>query len=377
MVTALIGALVLSALAAFTLVRFARVHIRFSSDGRGGPQKFHYLPTPRIGGIAMFAGLVLGFVLLESHGHLKSGEVVSLILSMLPVFAIGLVEDLTKGVRPHVRLIASFVAAAMAFWLLNAELRRLDIPVLDMFLQITPIAFVVSIICVAGLVHAFNIIDGYNGLAAGVGVIILLALAYVAIQVNDRFLFLLCAVSVASLLGFLISNYPSGSIFAGDSGAYLMGFQVGLISILLVMRNPQVSAWFPLLLAVYPVWETLFSIYRKKLVRGRSPNAPDGLHLHMLIYKRLVRLGEGEALPRHRIRRNSQTSPYLWVITTLSALPAILFWKNTPLLAAFTLAFILGYCRFYWSIVRFRSPKWLQRRIAVAPFDVGAVTEKT
>src|SRR5579859_4553994 len=103
------------------LVRFARVHIRFSSDSIGdGPQKFHFLPTPRIGGIAIFAGFVLGLVLLESRGYLQRGEVVGLILSILPVFAVGLLEDLTKRVPPHVRLAASFVAAAMAFWLLNA-----------------------------------------------------------------------------------------------------------------------------------------------------------------------------------------------------------------------------------------------------------------
>ena len=78
-----------------------------------------------------------------------------------------------------------------------------------------------------------------------------------------------------------IINFPSGSLFAGDSGAYLIGFLIALVSVLLVTRNPQVSAWCPMLLAVYPVWETLFSIYRKKFLRGRSPNMPDGLHLHI------------------------------------------------------------------------------------------------
>lgn len=367
MATAIIGAILLSALSALLLVRYSRTHIRFSADGiGGGPQKFHFLPTPRIGGIAIFAGLVLGLVLLESYGHLKGREVVALIFSILPVFAIGLTEDLTKRVTPRLRLMASFIAAGVAFWFLDAELRRFDIPFLDTFLQITPIAFVVSIVCIAGLVHAMNIIDGYNGLATGVAVIVLLGLGYVGYEVHDQLVVALCAVSVASLLGFLIFNYPSGSIFAGDSGAYLMGFLIGLISVLLVTRNPQVSAWCPMLLAIYPVWETLFSIYRKKFLRGRSPNMPDGLHLHMLVYKRLIRFGVGKVLPTHRLSRNSRTSPYLWLLTALTVMPAILFWNNTPLLMALCVVFVLGYCEVYWSIVAFRSPKWLHWRITVA-----------
>ena len=368
MLTAVIGAILLSSLAAFMLVRYSRTHILFSGDGvGGGPQKFHVLPTPRIGGLAIFAGLILGLVLLESFGYLKEWEIASLILSMLPVFAIGLAEDLSKRISPNIRLGASLIGAGLAFWLLHAELRRLDIPVLDTFLEITPIAFVVSVVCIAGLVHAMNIIDGFNGLAAGVAVIILLGLGYVGHQTQDQLVVALCAVSVASLLGFLIYNYPSGSIFAGDSGAYLIGFLIGLISVLLVMRNPQVSAWCPMLLAVYPVWVTLFSIYRKKFLRGTSPNAPDGLHLHMLIYKRLVRLGGGEALIAHRVRRNSRTSPYLWLLTVASAIPAVLFWTNTPVLIGLCVAFVLGYCRLYWSIVKFKSPKWLHRRIPLLP----------
>ena len=92
MATAIIGAILLSALCAL-LVRFSRAHIRFSADGvGGGPQKFHVLPTPRIGGVAIFSGLILGFGILESFGYLKGREVASLVLAILPVFAIGLAE---------------------------------------------------------------------------------------------------------------------------------------------------------------------------------------------------------------------------------------------------------------------------------------------
>ncbi len=371
MVIAIIGAILLSVLAGTMLIRFSGMHIRFSVDGvGGGPQKFHSEPIPRIGGVAILAGLVLGLVLLDSYGYLKGREAVYLVLCVLPVFAIGLAEDLTKQVSPRARLLGSFVAATLAFWLLDAQLNRLDIPGFDLLLQLTPFALFVSLVCMGGVAHALNIIDGYNGLAAGVGIIILAGLGFVGYQAHDMFIFSLCAVSVGALIGFLIFNFPSGSLFAGDSGAYLIGFLIALLSVLLVARNPEVSAWCPMLLAVYPVWETLFSIYRKKFLRGRSPNMPDGLHLHMLVYKRLVRFSAGKVMPAHQVSRNSQTSPYLWLLATLSVIPAILFWKHTALLMGFCVAFVFFYCHIYWSIVHFRSPKWLMRRIRLPASDV-------
>ena len=368
---AIVGAIFLSILAGTMLVRFSGVHIRFSGDGvGGGPQKFHAETTPRIGGVAILAGLIVGLALLASHGYLLGREALYLVLCILPVFAVGLAEDLTKRVSPRARLLGSFVAAGLAFWLLDAQLSRLDIPGIDLLFRVTPIALLVSVICMGGVAHAVNIIDGYNGLAAGVGIIILGGLGFIGYQAHDMLIFSMCAVSVGALFGFLIVNFPSGSLFAGDSGAYLIGFLIALVSVLLVARNPSVSAWCPMLLAIYPVWETLFSIYRKKFLRGGSPNVPDGLHLHMLVYKRLVRFGAGQVLATHRTSRNSQTSPYLWLLTSVSVMPATLFWKSTPLLVAFCVVFVLGYCEVYWSIVKFRSAKWLHRRILVASPEV-------
>ena len=90
----------------------------------------------------------------------------------------------------------------------------------------------------------------------------------------------------------------------------------------------------------------------------------------MLIYNRLVRFSPGMALPAHKVSRNARTSPYLWLLTGIAALPAVLFWKNTPLLMALCIAFALGYCEVYRSIVKFRAHKWLHRRIPVAVPEV-------
>jgi UDP-N-acetylmuramyl pentapeptide phosphotransferase/UDP-N-acetylglucosamine-1-phosphate transferase len=344
------------------------MHIRFSADHvDGGPQKFHHAPIPRIGGIAILGGLILGAGVLALDGTVDARTGSYLFVSLLPVFLTGLAEDLTKGVSARTRLFGSFAAGAVAFWLLDAELRRLGIPGVDSLLQVTPLAILVSLFCMGGVAHAINIIDGYNGLAAGVGILILAGLGAVAYQAGDALILNMCLVSIAAIGGFLVCNYPRGAIFAGDCGAYLIGFLIAVLSVMLIARNEGVSPWCPMLLAIYPVWETLFSIYRKRYLRGHSPHDPDGLHLHMLVYKRLVRLDPGQVQPEHKVSRNSGTSPYLWLLSATALPPAILFWNNTALLMAFCVAFALGYCELYWSIVKFRSPRWLRRRIPVGP----------
>lgn len=169
----------------------------------------------------------------------------------------------------------------------------------------------------------------------------------------------LCFAATGAVLGFLVWNFPRGMIFAGDGGAYLIGFLIAELSVLLVARHPQVSPWFPLLLVIYPVFETLFSIYRKKFLRGMSPGMPDGLHLHMLVYKRLVRWMVGSREARHLTRRNSMTSPYLWALSSLSVAPAMLFWNNTTVLMVCVGVFVLTYLYLYRMIIRFRSPRWM------------------
>jgi UDP-N-acetylmuramyl pentapeptide phosphotransferase/UDP-N-acetylglucosamine-1-phosphate transferase len=166
-------------------------------------------------------------------------------------------------------------------------------------------------------------------------------------------------VLAGATVGFLVWNYPRGLIFAGDGGAYLWGVVISVASIQLVQRYSQVSPWFPILLLIYPVWETLFSIWRK-LMRGQSPGVADALHFHQLIYRRIVRGVFDDDEARRMLMRNNRTSPYLWGFTVLTVIPAVLFWRNTPVLIFFTLLFVVSYVWAYVSIVRFKVPKWLR-----------------
>jgi UDP-N-acetylmuramyl pentapeptide phosphotransferase/UDP-N-acetylglucosamine-1-phosphate transferase len=358
MLPILFGALLGSFVAAVLLIRFNHVHARFSADNDlRGVQKFHFYPVPRIGGVPVFIGLLVGVSIQYFKGHDSFGWL--LLLSALPAFGAGLVEDLTKRVGPFPRLIATFVAAVVGFWLLGARLTHLDLPVLDAVLAFWPLSLLLTVVAVGGVAHAVNIIDGYNGLSGMVSIFIFLAIAYVSFKVGDAPLLALSFAMVGALAGFFVWNYPRGLIFAGDGGAYLVGFVIAELSVLLVARNPQVSPWFPLLLVIYPVFETLFTIYRRRFLRGVSPGLPDALHLHTLIYRRLVRWMIGSAVVEHRTRRNSLTSPYLWVLASLSVIPATLFWSNTRVLMGCVVAFVLIYVHLYRMIIRFKAPRWL------------------
>jgi protein-S-isoprenylcysteine O-methyltransferase Ste14 len=107
------------------------------------------------------------------------------------------------------------------------------------------------------------------------------------------------------------------------------------------------------------VFETLFSIYRRRVLRDQSPGIPDGIHLHSLIYRRVVRWAAGAGEAKALTRRNSMTSPYLWLLCMCAVVPAMLFWQSTAALAMFIVLFSAGYTLLYWRIVRFRAPRWL------------------
>jgi len=253
------------------------------------------------------------------------------------------------------------VAAALGFVLLDARVTDLDLPGSDFVLQVALFSFVVTLFAVGGFSHALNIVDGFNGLSGMVVLLMLGALAFVAAQVGDGHILWASIFVAGGVLGFLVWNFPKGLIFAGDGGAYLLGFIIAELAILLAHRNPSVSAWFPAVLLLYPVVETAFSIYRKKFLRGQSPAEPDGLHLHMLIHKRLVRR---LSVPGDKWKTNALTSPYLVVVAALPVLPGMVYWDSTIVLQAVALAFTAFYVWFYWRIVCFKVPRRLVLRKA-------------
>jgi UDP-GlcNAc:undecaprenyl-phosphate/decaprenyl-phosphate GlcNAc-1-phosphate transferase len=331
------------------------------------PQRFHLNEIPRLGGIGMALACVVTWAMmyvLSLYGprfglSLNGAKFAGWTLVCSLAFITGFAEDLTHKIGVRKRLFFTMLAGVLACWLLDARIVRLDLPFLDDFLLSWPwLGLVLAVFAIGGLPHAINIIDGYNGLASIVVLIILAALVYLALLMGDRELAGLLICAAGATLGFLFWNYPRGLIFAGDGGAYFWGVVIALGGILLVQRNSQISPWAIMLLLIYPVWETVFSIYRK-LRRGVSPAMADSLHFHQLVYKRIVRGVFHDDATRQMLMRNNRTSPYLWAFCAMSAIPAVLFWYSTPILILFCALFVVAYIAAYFMMVRFKVPRWL------------------
>jgi UDP-N-acetylmuramyl pentapeptide phosphotransferase/UDP-N-acetylglucosamine-1-phosphate transferase len=349
---------IISFLLTLLLIKQARLYGAALDHDIVGVQKVHVRAVPRIGGIGIFLGVIVaGLIVTWREPFIGRGIFVLLACSAI-AFLGGIVEDFTQRVSPMRRLITTMLAAILGYYFLDARIERIDWGFATSAISYTWIALPLTVLAVAGIANAINIIDGFNGLASVVTICMLFSLGYVAWQVNDMFILVAALIVAGATAGFLVWNYPVGLIFLGDGGAYFLGFMLGELAVLLVMRNPQVSTWYAALLLIYPVFETLFSVYRRFFLRGKSPGMPDGIHLHSLIFRRVVRWVVGRDV-RALTRRNAMTSPYLWLLSLMAVIPATLFWKYTSILMTFCALFVISYVWLYARIVRFKSPRWM------------------
>ncbi len=322
---------------------------RLFIDKTVGVQKFHKGRVSRAGGLGIFTSFFL-FLLFVS---IQSGvwNYILLVFCPLPVFLKGLREDMSHNVLPKERLIFALFSALLAVVIFDLGIKRIDVFLFDGVLSVDLIAYAFAVFAIAGMVNAINIIDGFNGLASGVSLMILISVAVVASKVGNEFVLTTSLIMVASILGFFVLNFPFGKIFLGDGGAYLIGFVIAVLVIHLVKNSDQVSPWYAFTVLSYPVIETLFSAYRKKVVRSASPFEPDRVHFHMLVYKRLTdRLFRGVG----DLYRNSLTSVIIWVFALPPILIATVFYQSTPILMVTSVAFIVVYIAFYTALVRFK-----------------------
>lgn len=361
----------LSFLISLVLVASQRWHGRHSFDhDLQGIQKFHTQPVPRIGGLALMSTLLLmaggTFWLPELFPSTYFMRLILMLTASLPIFVAGITEDLTKQVSVKTRLTAAFASALLGSWLLDATVNELDIWGIDNLLTWTPAALMVTAIAVAGGANAINIIDGFNGLSAGVVAIMCGAFGWLGWQVGDEQILLLALLGGTVAFGFMGINYPRGRLFLGDGGAYFLGFWVAEIAVLLV-RHPAINAWQVLSICAYPVIEVLYSIYRRKVVLKVSPGAPDDLHLHTLIYRRAA----------SRPLRDNNVAPWKRnAAVAMMMLPCILLLAVLGIAFGDTLAgavlIVLGQVLLYLAIYqRLLCGRWRWQVLAAAPVEAN------
>lgn len=273
----------------------------------------------------------------------------TILIASLPAFVFGLAEDLTRKVGVRERLLATMASGVLAWWLSGISLTRIDVWGLDSILAWVPISVLFTAFAVGGIANAINIIDGFNGLASGVILICLSSLGVIAFLAGDPVMAKVCFILGGVTTGFLLVNFPLGKIFLGDGGAYLLGFWLAWIAVLISVRNPYISPWSSLLACAYPITEVLFSVYRRRR-RNQHPGHPDRLHLHSLVKSRVVgKYGKQQSL----IARNSSVAPYLWLLAAVPALIAPVLRDSTASLMTAFVAFFALYYSLYFLLIKF------------------------
>lgn len=357
--TSLLIAFFISLMVSIIIIRTQKLHGRFSGDvDFNGPQKFHKNIVPRIGGLAIGVAIFIS-IILHYKNNLENIDEIFMLLSALPAFGVGIAEDLTKNISVKTRLFLTAIGAAIFVLLMKAHITSLGIPYADFVIAIPLVSMAFTIFAITGLANAYNLIDGFNGLSSMIGAIALMAISYLGFQFNDSLIIFLCFTMVGAILGFFIWNYPRGLIFLGDGGAYLIGFWVAAVSVLVITRHNAISPWFPLAVNAYPIIETLFTIYRRKFLQRRNLGHPDGIHFHSLIFRRITH-------PSHIhteikwISANARTSPYLWILSSLTVIPAILFWHSSLILIGCLVAYTFIYVLLYKKLASFKTPNWMK-----------------
>jgi len=276
MLTYFLLAFIISFSTLLLVIYYSHKHTLFiDCEQEEKPQKFHDTPVPRAGGI----GIVVALMMLS---FIPFG--LKLIPSVLLAFVSGIFEDFHNSLTPRIRIIMQVLAAVIAIWLTHSVVTYLGLGITLPYI----VGVIFSIFAIVGMSNAINIIDGFNGLASGIVLLILASFAYVSFLHHNETLLEVISIVSGATFGFFVLVFPKGKIFLGDGGAYLLGFIVALLGIFLAGTYENVSPWYVLALFIYPVWEVIFSIIRKTYI-GRSPMQPDDYHFHMLVHRQLAK----------------------------------------------------------------------------------------
>lgn len=327
------------------LVLTKRWHGVLTMDSVDGVQKFHTVPTPRIGGVPIVLGLLVAWGMAPENTKIL---IKYLLIAGMPAFIFGLLEDITKRIGVVQRLLATITSGFLACWIAGESLSRVDVWGLDWVLSFTFISVCFTAFAVGGLANSINIIDGFNGLASIMSAVAFFGYALIAWQVGDPQLAAVALMLAACIWGFFWVNWPLGKIFLGDGGSYFVGFSLAWIAVMLIERNSSVSAFAALLVCVHPVTEVLFSIYRRR-IKQLHPGHPDRLHFHSLVKLRYVRRWFSSL---SNVARNSITGLMIGSLTFIASITASLIYYSSVLSVFAFLALVLGYVAIYARMVR-------------------------
>lgn len=242
-------------------------------------RKVHQKPMPRLGGLGIFFGFLLGYMLFGAHSETMN----SILIGSFIIVLTGVIDDI-KPLKASHKFVGQLAAACIVVFYGNILLK--DISAFGLYFDFGLLAYPITIFFILGCINCMNLIDGLDGLAAGISSIYFLTIGIIAtMQGKSGLDFVLTFIMLGATLGFLVHNFNPASIFMGDSGSMFLGFIIAVIALLGFKNVTMTSLIIPLLILAIPILDTIFAIIRRAL-KGESISTPDKFHIHHQLLNR-------------------------------------------------------------------------------------------
>lgn len=302
-------------------------------------QRSHSIATPRLGGVVIFAAVVMSSVFVDGF---FGGRYAKFALAMLPMISVTLWEDMLRPTSPQTRLSATLASCFLTVMTLKIWFTGLDVSLIDPWMT-GAIGVLITVAFVTASVNCFNMVDGLNGLCAGIAIAAFLSLHMIASAVGHQFIAHMTLTLAVAVGGILLFNFPKARIFLGDTGSYVMGYMIAWFGVSLTYWFDDVSPWAIFLIVAYPLSELVLTVSRR-LLSGHSPLRPDTSHTHHLVLLLLRQMTSyGKPLPWQNPTATLIILPFAIAPMVL----AVLFFDSARLLQALTLSYGLAIACLY------------------------------
>jgi UDP-N-acetylmuramyl pentapeptide phosphotransferase/UDP-N-acetylglucosamine-1-phosphate transferase len=336
----LIISFLLTFITCWSIIRLKKIFPDKSTVHSNQPQKIHIGEITRVGGLALIISISITLPF-ENLSLINTPAC----LSLISIFAIGYYEEITHSISAKNRLILITAISLLTVITQKLILLRLDIMPLDELLKIPLIAIIFSVFSITGMTNAYIIIDGLNWLAVILATIAIASMTYLAHQAGLHELVVVNLIVIFAMLGFLLWKFPGGKIFLGDGGTYLIGFITSCIAIYTSNQLPTFSPWFFVIINIYPIVETLSSMYRRWVSKSLKAIYPDFNHMHSLIYTRIKKIECTKAVSSELI--NFLASLIITISSLCITLLSFHIKQSTTFLLLVIILYLLAYIRIY------------------------------
>jgi UDP-GlcNAc:undecaprenyl-phosphate/decaprenyl-phosphate GlcNAc-1-phosphate transferase len=240
---------------------------------RPNRRKVHQRVMPRLGGLAIFISFIIGTLLL----HPISPSSLAILIGCMIIVLTGFLDDIME-LPARIKLIGQLAAALTAVFLGDLQVSFINLPFGGQ-LQFGLLSIPFTIFWIVGITNAINLIDGLDGLAAGVSSIALITISGMAVIQGNLYVLSVGLIVLAGTLGFLIYNFHPAKIFMGDTGALFLGYIISVLSLLGFKNVTFISFIIPVIILAVPISDTFFAILRR-IIHKKPLGAPDKQHLH-------------------------------------------------------------------------------------------------